>query len=218
MVDDFHALKELTILKSGFDFERAIDKLLLKLPVNLHRLDMTHVFFIHTRLVPDSELGHLTDVKIRILDMDELPRLLRLSPNLSSLLMFDIENPIKIESPGPVMHANLQYLTVHGHLFNNNNDVGHGLFNTITLPNLRLVEYCEMGSWPHGEFKALVKQSKCPLETLFFGISMSFTNQQYEECTSLLPSLIRIAVKVYSIHRILKCHGDMLGRCRLFEG
>ncbi|KAG2744665.1 hypothetical protein P692DRAFT_20877615 [Suillus brevipes Sb2] len=87
--------------------------------------------------IPDSELARLTDVKIRILDMDELPRLLRLSPNLPSLLMFDIENLIKIESPGPVMHANLQYLTVHGHLFNDD-DMGHGLFNAITLPNLRL--------------------------------------------------------------------------------
>jgi hypothetical protein len=137
----------------------------LKLPVNLHRLNMTHVFFIHRRLVPDSELARLTDVKIRILDMDELPRLLRLSPNLPSLSMFDIENLITIESPGPVMHANLQYLTVHGHLFNDD-DMGHGLFNAITLPNLRLVEYGEMGSWPHGEFKAFVKRLKCPLENL----------------------------------------------------
>ncbi|KAG1764709.1 hypothetical protein EDD22DRAFT_1018026 [Suillus occidentalis] len=53
MVDDFHALKELTILERGVDFARAIDQSLSKLLVNLHRLDMT-------QLVPDSAWARLT--------------------------------------------------------------------------------------------------------------------------------------------------------------
>ncbi|KIK45509.1 hypothetical protein CY34DRAFT_801590 [Suillus luteus UH-Slu-Lm8-n1] len=39
-MDDFHALKELTILQRGNDPARAIDKSLSKLPVNLRRLDL----------------------------------------------------------------------------------------------------------------------------------------------------------------------------------
>ncbi|KAG1722891.1 hypothetical protein EDD22DRAFT_1022103 [Suillus occidentalis] len=78
-----------------------------------------------------SEAYH---VKMRIHDMDELPRLLRLClcPNLSSLSTFDIKNPIKIKSPGPVTHVNLQYLNMHGRLFNDD-DMGQGLFNAIRL-------------------------------------------------------------------------------------
>jgi hypothetical protein len=197
MVDDLHALKELTILASGFDFTRAIDKSLSKLPVNLHRLDMTRVLFNSKQLVPDSAWDCLTDVKIKIHELDEFLRLLRLCPNLSSLSVFDIMNPIKIETPGPVTHASLQNLHMYGSVLGDD-DVGVGLFNAITLPNLRLLDFRQKGPWPHGEFKAFVMRSKCPLESLIFGMEMSLTDQQREECTSLLPSLKRVAGNTYS--------------------
>ncbi|KIK37620.1 hypothetical protein CY34DRAFT_15597 [Suillus luteus UH-Slu-Lm8-n1] len=151
MVDDFHALKELTILKPGMDFELAIDKSLLKLPVNLHRFDMMRVFFNHRRLVPDSEWARLTDVKTRIHELDELPRLLRLCPNISSLSMVDIKNPIKFESPGPVTHVNLQYLQVRGRFKLPSDDVGHGLFNATlsqTFASLNIAK------WGRGHMKS----------------------------------------------------------------
>ncbi|KIK41654.1 hypothetical protein CY34DRAFT_805814 [Suillus luteus UH-Slu-Lm8-n1] len=78
---------------------------------------MTHVLFSHKQSVPDSAWARLTHTKIKIHELDEFPRLLRLCPNLSSLSMFDITLPIKVETSGPVTHANLHYLHMHGGLF-----------------------------------------------------------------------------------------------------
>ncbi|KAG2748345.1 hypothetical protein P692DRAFT_20805227 [Suillus brevipes Sb2] len=205
MVDDFHALKELTILKDGFDLKRAIDQSLSKLPVNLRRLDLTRVL-VRDRQLVHSTWARLTHIEIKIHELDEFPRLLSLCPNLTFLSMDDITDPIKIEIPEPVTHANLQHLHIHGSFFNDY-DVGVGLFNAITLPNLGFVEFRQKGPWPHEEFKAFVTRSKCPLESLVFIMAMSLTDQQQEELTSLLPSLKRIAGKVYPkdipIHSIL---------------
>jgi hypothetical protein len=114
VMDDFHALKELTILQRGNDPVRAIHKSLSKLPVNLHRLDLTLASFNPKQLDPDSAWACLTHIEINPHGLDEFLHLLRLCPNLSSLSMSEIKNPIKIEIPEPVTHDNLQYLTVRG--------------------------------------------------------------------------------------------------------
>jgi hypothetical protein len=195
IMDDFHALKELTIRSRGFDFKRAVDHTISKLPVNLRRLDMTNALFNHKQLVSDSAWVHLTHLKIQILQLDEFPRLLRLCPNLSSLSMVGILDAI--QTPESVTHTNLQYLRMCGSLFGEHG-VDLGLFNAITLPNLRLVDVRQMGPWPHEEFKTFLMRSKCPLESLIFGLVVGLTDQQRAEYTSLLPSLNITAVKGFS--------------------
>ncbi|KAG1771197.1 hypothetical protein EDD22DRAFT_842790 [Suillus occidentalis] len=133
VMDDFHALKELTILQRGNDPARAI-----------HKLDLTLVSFNPKQLDPDSAWACLTHVEINPHGLDEFIHLLRLCPNLSSLSMSEIKNPIKIESPEPVTHDNLQYLIVRGQLFNHN-DLGVGLFNAITPPTFASLIFAKGG-------------------------------------------------------------------------
>jgi hypothetical protein len=45
-----------------------------------------------------------------------------------------------------------------------------------------------MGTWPHDDFKVFFMWSKCPLESLIFGMEVFSTEQQREECATLVPS------------------------------
>jgi hypothetical protein len=108
--------------------------------------------------------------------------------------MFDVMKPIKYAFPERTTHAKLQHLHIRASLFGDD-DVGVGLFNALTLPNLGHLDFRHNGPWPHGEFKAFVTRSKCPLESLILGKSMTLTDQEKEECTSLIPSLKRFEVK-----------------------
>jgi hypothetical protein len=198
MMDDFHALKELTIRSFGLDLKQAIEHTVSKLPVNLRRLDTTDALFNHRQFVTGSSYSswvHLTHLKIQIQKLDGFPRLLRLCPNLSSLSMVGIMHAI--QTPESVTHTNLQDLRMCENLFGEC-DVDLGLFNAITLPNLRLIDVRQMGPWPHEEFKAFLMRSKCPLESLIFGLMKGFTDQQRAEYTSLLPSLKIVEAKGFS--------------------
>jgi hypothetical protein len=199
MVDDFHALKELTVLNRDIDLELAINKSLWVLPVNLLRLDLTRVLVNYAYFVypQAARWFHLTHLKIKINLMQEFLLLLIECPNLSSLSILGIMEPIQSLPEEPITHAYLQYLHIRGSLFGDY-DLGVNLFNTITLPKLCILDFRQTGPWPHEEFKAFVTRSKCPLESLIFGMSMTLTDQEQKECTSLIPSLKRIVGKGYS--------------------
>jgi hypothetical protein len=196
MVADFDALKELTVIKRGIDLERSINLSLKALPDNLRKLDLTHAMGMNAEIIRSCTVYSLTEnawtlltnLKIKIHWLVEFLHLLPQCPNLSSLSMFDVKEPIKYAYPDRTTHAKLQHLHIHASLIGDN-DVGVGLFNALTLPNLGLLDFRQKGPWPHGEFKAFVTRSKCPLESLILGMSMTLTDQEQEECTALIPSL-----------------------------
>jgi hypothetical protein len=188
MMDDFHALKELTIIQYGFDPNRDIDRSLSKLPVNLRKLNMPDMMFNrrHLDLFTNSAWARLTHLEVNVHGLDAFPHILRLCPDLSSITMSGIFSPI--ETPEPINHTNLQSLRMCGDAFWTSN--GHfGLFEVITLPNLRVIEARQIGTWPHEEFKEFLTRSKCPLESLTFHSGVWTTDQQREEYATLIPSL-----------------------------
>ncbi|KAG2358733.1 hypothetical protein BDR07DRAFT_260272 [Suillus spraguei] len=188
MMEDFHALKELTIHQHGFLPSPAIYPTLSKLPVSLRRLKISDPPFElwQLRLFTDSAWPHITHLEINITGLDTLPHILRMCPNLSFVTMQGMLYPI--EFAVPITHSNLQSLHVSGDEFWTSG-LDLGLFNVITLPNLRMVESSRMGPWPHEEFKAFLMRSKCPLEKLIFGIASFATAQQQAEYATLFPSL-----------------------------
>ncbi|KAG1814021.1 uncharacterized protein BJ212DRAFT_1482367 [Suillus subaureus] len=189
IMEDFHALKELTINNYGFDPKRAIDLLPREIAD----------FF------SDSAWARLTHVEININGLDAFPRILHLCPNLSSVTVFGIFDPI--QTPEPITHTNLQTLRMYGDaLCNQGGDLG--LFEVITLPNLRVVEVRHMGQWPHEEFKEFLTRSKCPLESLTFGSAVWTTDQQRAEYVTLLPSL-ELTAEPDSDFNIFELIGDL---------
>ncbi|KAG2044629.1 hypothetical protein BDR03DRAFT_995811 [Suillus americanus] len=188
MMEDFHALEELTINKYGFDRKQYINRSLLKLPVNLRRLNMPDMLLNRRQLnsFSDSAWARLTHLEINIQGLDAFPRILYLCPELSSVTVLGIFDPI--QTPEPITHTNLQSLRLYGDAFHNQ-DGDLGLFQVITLPNLRVVDTRQMGKWPHEEFKEFLMRSKCPLESLTFGSAVWTTDEQRAEYATLLPSL-----------------------------
>lgn len=156
--------------------------------VNLRRFDMTSLLYSRKDLdcFTDSAWARLTHVEINVNGLDAFPRILHLCPNLSSVVMIGILDPI--QTPEPVTHVNLQSLRMSGDVFLSSAGA-LGLFDVLTLPNLRVVEACNIGPWPHEEFKAFLMRSQCPLESLIFGNSVHSTDRQREEYVALIPTL-----------------------------
>ncbi|KAG1722480.1 hypothetical protein EDB19DRAFT_1767786 [Suillus lakei] len=119
--------------------------------------------------------------------------LLRLPRTLRRLKIVDLLFTLEIYLtslliPQTFTHTGLQSLHISGHwLLDSIGDTG--LFDAITLPNLRTVEAHNIGSWPHEEFKALLTRSKRPLESLIFGGNVMTTEAQQAEYATLFPSL-----------------------------
>ncbi|KAG1728911.1 hypothetical protein EDB19DRAFT_1832599 [Suillus lakei] len=63
------------------------------------------------------------------------------------------------------------------------------LFDTLTLPNLRMFKVTGEPPWPHEEFKAFRTRSKCPLDTLVFNAELKTRRKQRAEYVALIPSL-----------------------------
>ncbi|KAG2048831.1 hypothetical protein BDR06DRAFT_975675 [Suillus hirtellus] len=188
VMEGLHALKELTIHKYGFDPKSTIDRSLSNLPLNLRKLDITSLLYSRKDLefFTDSAWARLTHVEINVNGLDTFPRILHLCPNLSSVVMIGILDPI--QTLEPVTHVNLQSLRMSGDVFLSSAGA-LGLFDVLTLPNLRVVEARNIGPWPHEEFKAFLMRSECPLESLIFGNAVHSTDQQREEYAALIPTL-----------------------------
>ncbi|KAG1904523.1 uncharacterized protein F5891DRAFT_747077 [Suillus fuscotomentosus] len=186
MMEDFHGLKELIVRKYADDSKLAIERTISKLPVNLRKMDILDLPWICCKqldFVADSGWAHLTHLEISIYRLDAFPRILRLCPNLSSVTILGIFHPI--ENQEPVTHTNLQCLYMCPSLCSNW-DRELGLFKVLTLPNLRVLQAADMGSWPQEEFQAFLTRSKCSLECLAFR-GVSLTDQQREAYAALVP-------------------------------
>ncbi|KAG2087522.1 uncharacterized protein F5147DRAFT_727710 [Suillus discolor] len=191
---DFGGLEELAIYTDSFGPAPALEHIwdsITHLPPNMRSLRLLDVwleFHVLTRLNPPSWAG-LTNLEILVVGLVSLPCLLRLCPNLSSLTMIGVFM-VAIETSGQLEHTKLQSLRLSGNLPVNTVLFGLlGLFDDVTLPNLRLVEVSDIGRWAHKEFKALITRSQCPLESLIFGGGVTTTAQQLAEYVTLFPSL-----------------------------
>ena len=143
--------------------------------------------------------AHMTSINIALYGPHEFLDLLRLWPNLSSLdiLLQPRENVLlRLE---PFTHSNLQSLSISYIISWHERDPLPALLNVLTLPNLRVLEArCTPESiWPHEPFKTFLARSKCPLESLIFGVGLSTTDEQRAEYTDLIPSL---QVTIYPRH------------------
>ncbi|KAG2070913.1 hypothetical protein BDR04DRAFT_574760 [Suillus decipiens] len=187
-IEDFDRLSHLTIRQIPPDFPRVVNRSLLKLPVNMRSINLTDLLFSSMRLdfFTDPAWARLTHIEIGIRGLDAFPRILRLCPNASSLMITGIFNPIR--TAVPITHTNLRSLHMSGHICVDSDEV-FGLFDIVTLPDLRVVEASWMGMWPHEEFKTFLTRSGCPLEKLVFGPALYSTAQQRAEYATLFPSL-----------------------------
>ncbi|KAG1868304.1 hypothetical protein DFJ58DRAFT_723557 [Suillus subalutaceus] len=194
MMEDFHALQELTIRQDVlYDLARGTSHTLSKLPVNLRRINMLDLCFNLKKLdfFTDSAWAHLTHIEISIDGLDAFTRILRLCPNLCSLKMFGVF--YSIQTPEPITHTNLQSLRMSWSVLWSTDEQDIGLFNVITLPNLHVLEVSNAGWWPHGSFAKFLTRSKCPLERLIFGSGVWTTERQRAEYATLVPSFEFIA-------------------------
>ncbi|KAG1888642.1 hypothetical protein F4604DRAFT_1674299 [Suillus subluteus] len=107
---------------------------------------------------------------------------------------------IQIELDEPNAFPQLLRLgAIHAHPTHSDNvydgDTEHlHLFDTPSLPNLRVLETRGIYPWPHEEFKAFLTRSKCPLESLTFGFEESIKDHQRAEYVALIPSLKEVLV------------------------
>ncbi|KAG1813984.1 uncharacterized protein BJ212DRAFT_1300853 [Suillus subaureus] len=193
MMEDFHALKELTICKYILDDPaRAINGTLSTLPVNLRRINMENVWFNRKRLdsFTASPWAHLTHMEISLHGINAFTRILHLCPDLCSLTVIGIFCPIQtLES---VAHTNLQSLSMSWSVFRNTSE-DIGLFDVITLPNLRVLEARYTGRWPHESFMKFLTRSEYSLERLVFDSAVWTTTRERAEYATLVPSFEFIA-------------------------
>ncbi|KAG2358788.1 hypothetical protein BDR07DRAFT_1489009 [Suillus spraguei] len=193
MIEDFDRLKDLTIRRFPFSPTRVIIRTLSKLPVNLRSINMPCIMFSRKGLdlFTDTAWARLTHVEIGLSGVDAFPRLLRLCPSVSFLAISGIFYPFQTAELA-FTHTNLQTLHMSAiQLQRFGEDIG--LFDVVTLPNLRVIEVLRFRTWPHEQFKAFLTRSRCPLEKLVLPDATCCTARQRAEHAILFPSLEIIA-------------------------
>ncbi|KAG1725819.1 hypothetical protein EDD22DRAFT_974278 [Suillus occidentalis] len=131
--------------------------------------------------------ARLTNITIGADDPDTVLHLFRLAPNLSSFHMLHMLDGIP--SLEPFTHTQLQSLRITSDYGRLSTRWLSKLFDTLSLPNLRVIQVNGKPPWPHKEFKAFLTRSKCPLETLIFGTKVDTIQEQRAEYVALVPSL-----------------------------
>ncbi|KAG1724372.1 hypothetical protein EDD22DRAFT_1020005 [Suillus occidentalis] len=161
-----------------------------QLSSTMHVLDVKQSLFdIHHVSSLNPVSTHLTNVKIALRHANALLQLLRLCPNLSSLMMYlDIPLFHGEQTLEPVMHANIRSFRVESRWSTFTSLAG--MFDALSLPNLRIFEcYChEGGLWPHKQLRDLFARSKCPLESLIFTGGVTAEAVSQAEYVALIPS------------------------------
>ncbi|KAG1735921.1 uncharacterized protein EDB91DRAFT_1143523 [Suillus paluster] len=185
VIADFPALQELTI--SMDNPIPAVTPFISQLPFTLRSLKVTQLSLnLEDLSLFNPVWARLTNVEIDICQPNAFPQLLHLCPDLSSLT-------IAVEFRGtqvlePFTHTKLQSLCISDS-FNTDTTALSGLFNALSLPNLRALEARYVQQWPHEGLKAFLTRSNCPLESLVFGAGVRTTDEQRAEYVALIPSL-----------------------------
>ncbi|KAG1738479.1 hypothetical protein EDB19DRAFT_1713706 [Suillus lakei] len=171
---DFPALQELTVYMHA-----PLHDSLSRLPYNLHTLRIKNVEWCDRAFL--SSLGPLA-----LTGLDAFLLVLRLCPDLSSLTV--TASFLPMTTSAAFTHTELHSLRICGYFFTGPNQ-NLGLFDAITLPNLRSLEARNMEGWFHDEFKIFLTRSECRLERLTCSGGTLITDVQRAEYTTLIPSL-----------------------------
>jgi hypothetical protein len=187
----FPALQELAL--DNTTSRSAITKCIQVLPPTVRSLKVTGSFSLDGDLsaIPTEALARLTHIEVSQCSLGGVIRLIRPSSNLSSLVIHQYTpDPIPATDSAQVLtHTALQSLRI---LEANKyaTSLLPGLFNTLSLPNLRILEVSGSQAWPHEEVKAFLGRSNCPLGDLILGAKMVMTDEQRAEYIALIPSLV----------------------------
>ncbi|KAG0704591.1 hypothetical protein DFH29DRAFT_1078180 [Suillus ampliporus] len=189
MLTDLLALEELTISIHDSYTIPAIAQSISQLPFTMRSLKVLGQWFDVQRLSSfDPVWAHLTNVEIVIRQPEySHPLAQTMSQPLLSLIRDSRQYRTKHKPLDRFTHTKIRSLRI-------NNTQGprnqlSDLFNALSLPNLRVLEACNVTPWPHEALKAFLARSKCPLETLIFGAGVMATDEQRAEYVALVPSL-----------------------------
>jgi hypothetical protein len=212
MLTDLPALQELTIGAYDRSAIPAIAQSVSRLSFTMRGLKITWpVFHLEDFFAFNPLLAHLTNLEVAVSQMDVVPHLLHLCPNLSSLTIRSGAKQF-LRTIEPFTHTKLQSLRI-AHDLGNTTQLA-GLFVALSLPNLRLLEarYIQPSqtytlfdalpppnllqlevryqrTWPHMHLTAFLARSNCPLESLVFGAGVMTTDEQRATYISRIPSL-----------------------------
>ncbi|KAG2098214.1 uncharacterized protein F5147DRAFT_816040 [Suillus discolor] len=193
LLDDLPVLRELTIRTLKENRNRhspSIGKSLSRLPATLRSLKVVEWYFNTTQTSFGPAGSHLTNLDVAtLLHQSTVIHLLQLCPNLSSFKFcgqFDTN-----ETLDSFTHTNIQTFRVLARC--DASSYLSGLFNALSLPNLRVLEnYCS-GSvrYPDEELKAFFARSKCPLERLIFSSrgKPTMTDEVRAKYINIFPSI-----------------------------
>ncbi|KAG2057466.1 hypothetical protein BDR06DRAFT_180188 [Suillus hirtellus] len=190
---DFRGLESLVMYTTGSNsaltIAHSVVPSIAQLPPSMCTLKLTDLWFDLKMLSGFNPLAwvNLTNLEIVVDALNCFPCLLCLCPNLSSLTVIGMFSSV-IETSEELPHSKLQFLRISGDLLLDWTG-SLGLFDIITLPNLRAIETRDVGPWPHEAFKGFLARSQCPLESLIFGGGVMTTAQQLEEYRTTFPSL-----------------------------
>ncbi|KAG1838631.1 hypothetical protein DFJ58DRAFT_733697 [Suillus subalutaceus] len=193
MVSDFLALEELTVYLCSSNSEARFVQSISQPPCTLRSFTVIGPFFnMEYASTFNPTWARLTDIQIELDEPNAFPQLLRLCPSLLSLTI--LTSFIATEALAPFTHTRLQFLRIDSdNVYDGDTEHLH-LFDTPSLPNLRVLETRGIYPWPHEEFKAFLTRSKCPLESLTFGFEESIKDHQRAEYVALIPSLKEVLV------------------------
>ncbi|KAG2089461.1 uncharacterized protein F5147DRAFT_725854 [Suillus discolor] len=180
----FPALQELSIV----GHTAAIAQSISQLPSTLTSLKFPGMWWFDLELLASFApmWAQLTEVEIYVDKQDAFIRLLQLCPNLSSLKTGIVVS--QIQPLEPFTHPTLESLHLCGRAWIFGNPLS-GVFNTLSLPNLRSLDVWNTSMWPHEEFKGFLAQSERSLENLNFGAVAITTEEQRAEYVALMPFL-----------------------------
>ncbi|KAG1863575.1 hypothetical protein DFJ58DRAFT_743765 [Suillus subalutaceus] len=219
MLENLSALQELTICAYDSFLMPNIAQSISQLPFTMRSLKITFpVLKLHDFSAFTPLMARLTNIEVALDQMNTVPNILHLCPNLSSLTILTGVKQ-KMRASRPIIHTNLRSLRIAHDIWNTEH-LSH-LFDVLTLPNLRMFEvrYIEpsqihalfdvldslphpkssgidVQSWPHGDLRALIVRSNCPLKGLVFSGGVTPTDEQRAEYVALIPSLEVVVSRV----------------------
>ncbi|KAG2128699.1 hypothetical protein DEU56DRAFT_504518 [Suillus clintonianus] len=191
VISDFLALERLAVYRSPCSMQDLV-RSISQSPSTLRSLNIPYPQFELESLsaFEPALWAHLTNVQITVDQLNTICHLLHLCPDLSSLSV-DISNNSK-QILEPFTHTKLQSLQVFftGFKYGAIRPIPCGIFNAVTLPDLRVLKARAMRAWPHENFKAFLIRSNCPLKSLTLGYEVETTEEQRAEYIALIPSLV----------------------------
>ncbi|KAG2141938.1 hypothetical protein DEU56DRAFT_900588 [Suillus clintonianus] len=229
MFKDLPTLQELTLYADDNCKMRRIAQSMSQLLFAMRSLKVTFPMFnLEDFSAAIPLLARLTNIEVTIDKLSVVPHLLHLCPNLSSLTIRTGVS-LRMQPIELFIHPKLRSLRIAHHL--RNAEHLSGLFDALSLPDLRLLEarYIESSQihtlfdalpppklcdselearfaqpWPHAELKALLARSNCPLEGLNLGGGVMMTDEQRAEYVALIPSLDVVVDPMRQDHTLLK--------------